>query len=289
MAARRLRRLGARLRGIFARVEPRPVIVFGNQKSGTSAIAHLLANMCGLTKTIDIQPLMGAAGHAIMAGERRFADVVRQHPECFATGLIKEPMLTFFADQVLDAFPEARAVMVVRDPRDNIRSLLNRRGLPGNLDELSDELRASLGERVTIDPRVWGGAGENYVGVLAHRWNRAADAYLQHAARLELVRYEEFMADKQGSLERLARRLGLEPVHDVSALLDVDFQPRGARGAVWREFFGARNLARIERICGERMARLGYAPTASGGPTEGAAASAAPAGGDHAPAADGRG
>ncbi len=265
MAARRLRRLGARLRGLFARVERRPVIVLGNQKSGTSAVAHLLAELCGLSKTIDIQPLMGAAGHAVMKGERRLADVVRRHPECFSTALIKEPMMTFFAGQVLEVFPESRVVFVVRDPRDNIRSLLNRRGLPGDLEELSDELRASLGRRVTLDPEVWGGGDENYVGVLAHRWNRAADAYLEHEGRVELVRYEEFVADKQGSLERLARRLGLEPRHDVSALLDVDFQPRGTRGASWDAFFGPRNLGRIERICGTRMARLGYAPAGAAG------------------------
>jgi len=258
-----LEHLKRRLRGLFARVEPQPILVLGNQKSGTSAVAHLLADLCGLSKTIDVEPLWDAKGHAVMQGRARFADVVRRHPRCFSTQLVKEPMMTFFADQVLERFPDAPVVFVVRDPRDNLRSLLNRRGLPGDLEELTPELRASLGGHVTVDPEVWGGAGENYVGVLAHRWNLATDAYLAHAERMELVRYEDFLSDKLGTLERLARCVGRAPLHDVSARLDLDFQPRGDRDARWPSFFGPRNLARIEGICGGRMERMGYAPSPS--------------------------
>ena len=39
------------------------------------------------------------------------------------------------------------------------------------------ELVNDSGKRVTVDPTVWGGEGENYVGVLAHRWNLAVDQW----------------------------------------------------------------------------------------------------------------
>jgi hypothetical protein len=235
------------------------VIVLGNQKSGTSAIASLLADLCGLTKTIDIPALWGERAFAVMSGERTLAQAIEEDPRPFRSELIKEPSMTFFADQVVEAFPTARLVFVVRDPRDNARSLLNRRGLPGDLEQLTDELRASLGKRVTVDPRVWGGEGENYVGVLAHRWNLAVDNYSAHAARTRLAKYEDFVDDKLGFLRSLAADLDLEPVADVSGKLDRQYQPAGDRGVTWSDFFGASNLERIERICGERMARLGYA------------------------------
>ena len=239
------------------------MIVFGNQKSGTSVIASLLADLGGLSKTIDIPPLWRDEGAEIVHGRARFGDVVRRHPSYFATELIKEPMMTFFVGQVLDEFPRARCAFVVRDPRDNIRSLLDSRKLPGNLPELTDELRAALGGRVTVDSRVWGGEGENYIGVLAHRWNLAAGGYVEHRERLRLAKYEEFMQAKLAFLGALASDLDIAARHDVSDKLEHDYQPRGNRGAKWGEFFGADNLARIERICGERMAVFGYRTSAA--------------------------
>ena len=232
--------------------------MLGNQKSGTSAIASLLADFAGLSKTIDVQSLWGREGHAIMRGERSLQAAVEADPEPFTAELVKEPMLSFFADQALELFPQAKAVFVVRDPRDNIRSLLNSRKLPGELEQLTPRLLKSLGKRVTVSPEVWGGAGENYVGVLAHRWNLAADALLANRRRVRVARYEDFTADKLSFLGELAAELGLEQRADVSAKLEVQYQPRGNREVTWLDFFGPDNLARIERICGERMAALGY-------------------------------
>jgi len=233
------------------------VIVLGNQKSGTSAVASLLADLGGRTKTIDIPALWERRGAEVMRGDRALADVVRADPRPFARCLVKEPMMTFFLDQVREVFPGSKLVFVVRDPRDNARSLLNRRELPGHLDELTDELRAGLGERITVDPAVWGGAGENYVGVLGHRWNLAVENWRRHREACRLVRYEDFLADKLGCLTALARDLGIEPIGDVRDKLDVQYQPRGNRAVSWPDFFGP-NLARLERICGESMAEFGY-------------------------------
>ena len=43
-------------KNLFAVINENPIIVLGNQKSGTSAIAHLLADYGGLSRTIDIPP-----------------------------------------------------------------------------------------------------------------------------------------------------------------------------------------------------------------------------------------
>lgn len=251
--------LARRLVNPWVQVNERPVIVLGNQKSGTSAIAHLLADYGGLSKTIDIPPLWIPAGARIMKGARSFDDVVRAYRAYFASDLIKEPMMTFFAEAVLERFPQATYVFIVRDPRDNIRSLLNSRAIPGHLSELTEQQLPSASQhRMVADPDVWGGKGENYVGVLAHRWNRAVQAYFSHAERMHLVTFEDFLEDKYGCIAGLAGRVGISKKQDIGGRLDVQYQPRGNRSVSWRDFFGESNLARIEDVCSHYMSRLSY-------------------------------
>ncbi|MBN1666888.1 MAG: sulfotransferase [Anaerolineales bacterium] len=237
-----------------------PIIVLGNQKSGTSVIAHLLADIGGLTKTIDIPPFWGKRGKAIVMGQESFAAAVTRAKAYFRADLIKEPMFTFFAGQIVEYFPQAKYVFIVRDPRDNIRSLLNSRKLPGHLQELTtDHLETLSDNSILFDQEVWGGENENYVGVLAYRWNKAVDNYRKHAAHAILVRYEDFMLDKLAYIQELACKLDIPAVNNISKRLDLAYQPRGNRNITWDVFFGVDNLQTIHRICGETMLELGYA------------------------------
>lgn len=241
-------------------INPAPLIVLGNQKSGTSAIAHLLADYAGLSKTIDIPELWWPTLARLLRGEMHLADLARRYPHRFAAQLIKEPNLTFFYDDVKTVHPMASFVFVVRDPRDNIRSLLNRLSLPGNLTAYSiAEHRLEPAWAVIFDAPLWGwDEVQHYIDVLAIRWNRAVDVYREHADEMVLVRYEAFIADKMGTIEHLAERLGLPRMSDITDRLDIPYQPRGERDVPWEAFFGRENLARIERLCRERMEALGY-------------------------------
>jgi hypothetical protein len=73
-----------------------------------------------------------------------------------------------------------------------------------------------------------------------------------------LYRYEDFIADKIGFIHTLARGLGMNPIHDIQSRVDIQFQPKGDHSVTWKEFFGCDNLARIEKICAEGMAQMGY-------------------------------
>jgi hypothetical protein len=194
-----------------------------------------------------------------MRGELSFAEVVERNRAYFSAEIIKEPMMTFFVDQVRARFPHARYVFVVRDPRDNIRSQLNRKSIPGHLPEIEPRYIPRCPPYNTmVDPTVWGGKGENYVGVLAHRWNRAVDAYLQCAKHMELAKYEDFCADKQRYILALARHLGVEAQRDISDRVDIQYQPAGDHKTSWEEFFGPNNLSRITKVCAGRMSAMGY-------------------------------
>lgn len=45
-------------------------------------------------------------------------------------------MMTFFSEQVVEHFPNTKYVFIARDPRNNIRSLLDSRDLPGDRSAL---------------------------------------------------------------------------------------------------------------------------------------------------------
>lgn len=249
------------IKRLLFRPNERPVIVLGNQKSGTSAVAQLLSEYARLSKTIDIPSLWPPHVDAILKGQETLAQAIGRDPKPFSAGLIKEPNLTFFIDELLDLMPMARYVFVARDPRDNIRSILNRLNLAGNLAALPAEAWDSLSPAwaSVFDARLWRlGGHELYTDVLAGRWARAAELYFRHEARLTLVRYEDFKAAKAQTIAALAERLGLPQRADIEHLLDHPFQPPGDNTLDWLDFFGERNLRGIEAICAGLMGRLGY-------------------------------
>lgn len=257
MIVNRLRRA---LERIVYKVNTHPVIVLGNQKTGTSAIAHLLADYCNLSKTIDISELWAPTIVHLLQDKIELSTIVRKHPKPFSRDLIKEPNMTFIYDRLRCVSPCAQYIFVNRDSRDNIRSFLNRMGIPGNLQhlEVSDWDIPELW-KPALYPKIWQIQYTHYIDILAARWNRAADVYLENRNEMVLVRYEDFVADKVGTIESLAQQLGLPQVNDISDKVDIQYQPRGKdRNVPWEDFFGQENLMRIERICGSRMQKFGY-------------------------------
>jgi hypothetical protein len=264
-AGRGFRELQHRVMNRLVRVHERPIFVLGNQKSGTTAIAALLARAVGLEATLDLQREIRRPTYPLVArGEMSFERFVAANRWGFSRPIVKEPNLTLFYDELRRRFPQAQFAFVLRDPRDNLRSILNTLGIRGDLARLADEPiapdhpRNTPGWRLVLDGRGLGIPGDHYIEQLAERWCRCADVYLEHSQVLALCRYEDFMADKLACLRTLAGALGLAVVNDVSDQLDTPFQPPGDRGVSWRGFFGRENLARIERVCGDRMAKLGY-------------------------------
>lgn len=242
----------------FLTINQTPIIILGNQKSGTSAIAHLLADIGGLSKAVDIPPFWLPYGAYIMQGKIQFDHVVQKHRRYFVVDIIKEPNFIFFIDDVMRFFPDAKYIFIIRDPRENIRSILNRRNILGDRDTIPDNMLPDTWKGIIFDPNIWGGAEENYIGVLSHRWNLAVENYLKYEDRITLIRYEDFLASKVGSITQLAQKVGIALVNDISDRVDIQYQPRGNHSISWQEFFGDANLATINRICGEQMAKFGY-------------------------------
>lgn len=243
-------------------VNEHPIFMLGNQKSGTSAIAALLADLTGVSVTIDIPGICEPVQPRLHNNKLSFAKFVAANKYDFSKDIIKEPSLTFLYNELMPHFPEGKVVFIIRHPVDNIRSILNRLNLPGDLDQLGKKelkkLRSAPYDWTrVVDGRWLGIECHNYIEQLAERWNLAADIYLKHSENMVLMRYEDFRADKIGELSLLAEKLGLEPTHDIEDKVNIQYQPAG-KNVDKIDFFGEDNLARIENICAERMKSFSY-------------------------------
>ncbi len=254
----------ARLRDLAdlrARVQPAPVIVLGHQKCGTSAIAALLGAISGRSVAIDLQrEVERPTFQRLHGGELDLDRFIRANRLEFSREIVKEANLTPLHAELRRRFPESRFAFVIRDPRSNLRSILQRLSLPGRPGDADPAALARVSEswRLVLDGTWLGLEGDDYLAMLAARWQHFADIAAGARDELEILRYEDFLADKAGAIRDLAARLGLPHDRDISAGLDVQYQPRGDHSASLLDFFGAEGLARIERICARGMADFGY-------------------------------
>ena len=191
LLGREVRDIAYRAMNVFSKVNARPLFVLGNQKSGTTAIAALLAEATGRSVTLDLaREVWNPTFHKIPSGELAFDDFVARNRWGFSREIVKEPNLTLFYPELVRTFPEATFLFVLRDPRDNIRSLLNRLNLPGDLDTLPEAAwsthnpLSTPGWGVVFDARWRGIPGEHYIDRLAHRWRFCVEVYQANAARM---------------------------------------------------------------------------------------------------------
>lgn len=254
-------RLRRRMRQLAGRVHPDPVYALGNQKSGTTAIAALLAEHTGVTATLDLKRFTPQENDGLLHGTLSVQEFIRHHRRDFAADLVKEPALTFLWPAFRQALRQPRTLFIVRDPRSNIRSILNRVDRPGNADGVADFQAIPVAWQRVIDNRWLGIPHTHFIDSMAARWNLAVDIYERHRDEMLLVRYEDFTAAKAATIGRLADAMGFEHRRDISHRVDVPFQRVGDRKVTPEDFFGRANLERIERLCAGRMERFGYAPT----------------------------
>lgn len=247
-----------RLRARHAVPNPRPLFVFGNQKSGTTAVAALLAAATEKTVTLDFagatEPYIGR----LLRHETKMDEFVRANAWAFAADIVKEPSLTFAAPELMAHFGVTRAAFVIRHPHDNIRSILDRLKLPGDLPALdADAIDANRTWRSQLAGRDLGLPNDHYVTNLARRWLRAVEIFQGARAKFQLVHYDEFRADRPAAIARLAATLDLEVKSDIAPIMNHSFQRRGTPRPA-QEFFGTDNLSRIDHICGEAAQSLGF-------------------------------
>ena len=115
------------------------VILAGMQKSGTAAIAQPLGTATGQTVCSDPFYILSKKGidfrKELYEKQLPLQPLWRRYSNVFSETIIKDPNFSLLIPQIIEFLPGARIVFIMRDPRDTIRSILDRLNLPGNPDE----------------------------------------------------------------------------------------------------------------------------------------------------------
>ncbi|MFI8622633.1 sulfotransferase family protein [Marinomonas sp. NPDC078689] len=241
-----------------------PIFILGTQKTGTTAIAALLAKSCNEEVTLDLLKSIKDPAWLLRVsyGLQPFSDIVAKYEKDFSKKMIKEPWLTYFYEDLVTLYPKAKFVMVVRDPFSTIRSVLNRLQIPGDKARIDQDAYTDLTNikiwKLALDSSWSGRPSEDYITAMAHRWDIASRVYLDNQDRFHLIRYEDFNADKQAAIAALSTALGYHSHGDIEPYLDIQYQVKGKRDTDLKAFFGDENYQKIARICGDSAAQLGY-------------------------------
>ncbi len=256
-------RIRERWRRYTSQANPNPILVFGNQKSGTSAVTALLGETTGLSYTVDMFCLYGDLEERLLKKETSLDELLDRARFYFSREIIKEPGFTFFYKELCTHFPNSPQVFVLRNPYDNIRSILNRANLPGNLEDLKDTHWHYIREKLPYWQVVFDGTladhkGNTYIETLALRCRRVFEIYLNSKTNVIPIRYESFKENKVEVIHKLASDLNLPIKHNIEQIKDTQFQPKGNSSIDTETFFGERNMERIRKICGEVAFKVGY-------------------------------
>ena len=207
--------------------------VFGMQKSGTSAIAGLLAHRSGKTVTIDTPELWTPHLEKLKSGQLSLKNHIYKNPYDFSKDIIKEPNATFLFDELKGIFKLKKYVVIIRNPFDTIRSILNRLGLPGdqssiNINDVNPNWRG-----------IFNNNGNNYISDLCELWNEAySNEDMINSKSCILVKYEDFVEDKTSFIDDLCRKLNLPLKYNIELIQDKNFQPKGDKNVDLANFFG---------------------------------------------------
>ncbi len=240
------------------------LVVLGHQKSGTTAIAALIARAAGIEYSND--PLYradwgeGNLVNQLLSNKLKLKTAVKKRPQLFCASIIKDPDLSFIPDQVFEVFTRARVIYVVRDPRQTIRSIADRLRL--TIDDLSNsDLPQNLPNRhwrLILEGRLPHVNGHSIAERLAFRWKDALNTCRNLQKNLSFIRYEDFLMNKVAFINNLVYSCGLDVRSPIDQDVDRNFQQPGDSKTNPFKRLGRDNIEAIEAIVGEYLESVGY-------------------------------
>ena len=256
-------------------VRPENVVwIFGAGRTGSTWLAGMMGELRGYT--VWFEPWVGALfdPYHLRLEERKGKDFILS-PRYRSTWLgsirafvldgaaarfpevgpgdylvIKEPGGSVGAPLLMEALPESRMVLLVRDPRDVVASWMDARR--------EGSWRAGRKNRENILPEFVRKRAKRYL----RNVGEAKKAYDLHEGRKVLVRYEELRADALSTMKRVYSTLGI-PADEVELRRAVEKHSwenipeeekgegkfyRKATPGGWREDLTPEQVEKIEKI-----------------------------------------
>lgn len=168
------------------------------------------------------------------------------------------PALMYCAEALVDAFPDAKIVQIIRDGRDVVAAMLSDPSelawfRPGLANVESEFPNPFFGTETEADRDGWQKLSP--AGKCAMRWRGSVHkmARLRNsltAEQLTTFRYEQVVTDPQAA----AHALG----DFIEAKVGKIEVPNRRKASGWRQLLSPAQLAEVERISGAQLRRVGY-------------------------------
>jgi hypothetical protein len=171
------------------------------------------------------------------------------------------PDLLYCAESLVDAFPDARLVQIIRDGRDVVAGMISDADAlawfrPGFVD-LDAESHPVLGLETQADRAEW--PSLSVAGKCAMRWRGTVRlmARLRNALSAEqliTLRYEEMIRQPVTAASAVSAFTGAEVSHlELRPGPETDWE-----AGVWRRLLSPAQAAEVERVAGGELRRVGY-------------------------------
>jgi hypothetical protein len=239
----------------FAR---RPSISHGRAEAAASVLRDAFAQAWRLTPhgCMSCSPACRLAGGVDNGGACVSESSIARY--CDAS-----PELLYCADGLVDAFPDALFVQVIRDGRDVVADMLHDSdaltALRPNFANLDSEFpNPFFGVENETDRAGW--SELSLAGKCAMRWRSAVrvSARLRHslsAQQLTTLRYEELVSKPDAAAGLVSEFVGAR----VSAIALRDpYAHRALEPGAWRRTLSAEQTTEVEKVAGDELRRVGY-------------------------------
>jgi hypothetical protein len=241
------------------------IFVVGSPRSGTTFMGRVLGAQRGCVDLGEVKPIKAAIPRLVALPDENAARQFRRILERvrrlgFASrlrGVEQTPETSFVLGAALRAFPEGRAVHMLRDGRDVVASLLERSWLSDTRLGGTDDVGQAYGGHARFwveEDRREEFLRSSEATRAAWAWRRYATAASASSERTLEVRYEELVADPRRVAERLAEHLDL----DADSLARSLSEAHGESVGRWQRDLTPEQVADVEREAGELLVRLGY-------------------------------